>query len=157
MDVYVPTPNGAGRRVPPGKCVEGSFFMNISQGLKHMVSVPEGSVPETDIICKYNSITLNVMDTTEGLVTAPVVPNAVVLAETTNLAQTDTPALVPPTPEAVVTEPAPVVDETPKPKDLNKFNLTELKLAASGLGIEYDDTTTKRQLVNMLIAKDYKG
>jgi hypothetical protein len=140
MDVYVPSPNGAGRRVPPSKCVEGSFFKALLSN-KHFQKVNSTEVNNDDIICKYVIVT-----------------DSLILSDPEEIFRDESePVTLVPEP-VNVTEPEVIEEEEPKSKkkELNKLNLSELKLAASGIGIVYDDKTTRRQLINALVAADYK-
>ena len=151
MDVYIPTPNGAGRKIAPGQCVEGSFFSNLLN-MKHMATVDPNSVDAADILCKYDHITANLLQT--GKEVLPVTP-VVVQAAPAPVQEAVAPVVVSEPIESA--EPAePVVEVKPKAKELSKYNLEELKAAAVSIGLEVSEDATRRSLINALIAKDYK-
>lgn len=213
MDVYVPTPNGAGRRIPPGKCVEGSFYTGMKK-MRHMGVVKPEDIDLNDIICKYEMITSNIFETNEARIAAVgrggprlveasvpvsvsgpvsvqvplrattidtvVYPSETPVTKITRV-ETSTTSPVPvsfPARGVVVEESVPVVEPVipildpnlPSPpkfvplktesfahKELNKFNLNELKLTAATMGLVLDESASRRQLINAILAKGYKG
>ena len=163
MDVYVPTPSGAGRKIAPGKCIEGNFFSNLLT-TRHFKQVELSEIKEEDIICNYNVVTSELTEDRFAALHIKVVPPVIVpVPETIPVGLTEEPKEVktlevsPATTsfDADITEDT--VDVIRPDKEVNKFNLTELKITASGMGISYDDKTTRRQLINSIIAKGYNG
>jgi hypothetical protein len=134
-DVHIPTPNGAGRRVPVGKCVEGSFFRQLATaGLLQQITDEE--IIESDIIFKYE---------TAGFVYPKNFPTPPPIVE----------SVVEPVVETVV-EPEPVVAPvslTPTEKDFYKMSLQEVQQLAAGAGIDYAPDTKKKELIKALVAK----
>jgi hypothetical protein len=133
MDVYVPSPNGAGRRIPPGKCVEGNFFEMLLPS-RFFNKVKSMEIKEEDILCKYELITTEILVQEQ----VPEIDTSPGLSEEE---------------DQKIRKELNKDFPTKKHKELNKFNLTELKEAALEAGIEFEEKITKRQLLNLLVAK----
>ena len=169
MDVFVPTPNGAGRKVAPGQCVEGSFF-NPIRVMRHMAIVDANSVNPKDIICVYEVITAGLISN------AATARDSAVMGEPSPVVKLAVPNPTPVTPKATpspilspnelsiedvrdieaanVDAAAKIAEVTAPKKEFSKYNLEELKAAAIELGIGFEEKATRRQLLNAIIARN---
>lgn len=149
-DVFVPTPNGAGRRVKVGEAVEGDYFIDIAN--TGLLARYVGDPANVNIICEYRL-------------------NSYLQASQTALAESkrdsepaDAPVVVP---EPVVAVDAPTVEEapaeviaaptaptalTPSEKDLFALSMDELRMVAATMGIDASPDLKKKTLVKMINA-----
>lgn len=140
-DVFVPTPNGAGRRVKVNEAVEGDYFIDLAN--TGMLSRYAGDPANVNIICSYKlSSYLNASESKQK----PVAPVA-----------TDAPEVL----EVVAPVVAPVVEEvavttsepsalTPSDKDLMSLSMEELRMVAATMGLDPKPDVKKKTLVKMI-------
>lgn len=139
-DVFVPTPNGAGRRVKVNEAVEGDYFIDLAN--TGMLTRYGGDPANVNIICSYKlSSYLNASESKQKAA-APVVSAAPVVPE------------VAPVVEPVVEEVASVVSEpsalTPSDKDLMSLSMEELRMVAATMGLDPKPDVKKKTLVKMI-------
>ena len=139
-DVFVPTPNGAGRRVKVNEAVEGDYFIDLAN--TGMLARYGGDPANVNIICSYKlSSYLNASESKQKTA-APVVSAAPVVPE------------VAPVVEPVVEEVAAVVSEpsalTPSDKDLMSLSMEELRMVAATMGLDPKPDVKKKTLVKMI-------
>jgi hypothetical protein len=148
-DQFVTTPNGAGRRLPSGKCVSGSFYIHTAN-MGMLTHVPEHMVNEDDILWnaevsgyQYPQAAAPVPVVSEP---APVEPVAPVPMEE-------------PVKESVVEPPvvketkvAPVVEEalSAGDRELYRMGMEELKMIAATKGIDFPIDIKKKKLIAMI-------
>jgi len=153
-DVFVPTPNGAGRRVKVNEAVEGDYFIDLAN--TGMLTRYGGDPANVNIICSYKlSSYLNASESKQKTA-APVVSAAPVVPEVVPVV----PEVVPVVPEVVpVVEP--VVEEvavttsepsalTPSDKDLMSLSMEELRMVAATMGLDPKPDVKKKTLVKMI-------
>lgn len=137
-DQFVTTPNGAGRRLPNGKCVSGSFYIHTANA-GMLVRVPEHLVVEEDIL--WNAEVSGYQYPKTAVVEpAPVAaPVPVAVAEVAV-----EPAPVP-VPEPVVEEPLSAGD-----RELYKMGMEELKMIAASKGVDFPIDIKKKKLIALI-------
>lgn len=141
-DLFLPTQSGAGRRLPAGKCVSGSFYIQLAN-IGHLVRVPEDQVVEEDVL--WNSeVSGYQYKPVEAPVVVPPVEAPVV----------ETPVVEEPPPVAEVPVAAPPVEapETEESKELLKLGMEELKLVAATKGIDFPVDIKKKKLIRLILS-----
>lgn len=153
-DVFVPTPNGAGRRVKVGQAVEGDYFIDIAN--TGMLSRYSGDPANVEIICecRLNSYLQASVSATAALkretaaakVTPEVTPEVTIVPEPVEVVVTEE--------VAPVVEPTVVLSSplTPSEKDLFALSMDELRMIAATMGIDADINLKKKSLVKMINA-----
>lgn len=133
-DLFLPTPNGAGRRLPVGKCVAGSFYLKLA-ATGHLVQADPNTVADADILWEAE---LSGYQYPKPVVAEPVVETPVVVSE-----------VVVPIIEAPVVEP---VSESISAEDreLTKLGMEELKMIAATKGIDFPSDIKKRKLIALI-------
>lgn len=144
-DVFVPTPNGAGRRVKINEAVEGDYFIDLAN--TGMLSRYAGDPANVNIICSYKlSSYLNASESKQKPV-APVVVEAPVVPVTLEVT-------APVVEEAPVVEAVsvPVVESVlnPSDKDLMSLSMDELRMVAATMGLDPSPDVKKKTLVKMI-------
>ncbi len=144
-DVFVPTPNGAGRRVKINEAVEGDYFIDLAN--TGMLTRYGGDPANVNIICSYKlSSYLNASESKQK----PVAPVATVAPEVLEVVA----PVVAPVVEPVVEEVAAVVSEpsalTPSDKDLMSLSMEELRMVAATMGLDPKPDVKKKTLVKMI-------
>lgn len=144
-DVFVPTPNGAGRRVKIGEAVEGDYFIDLAN--TGLLSRYAGDPSTVNIICEYRlnsylqASQMALVESKRG--SEPVV------------APVAAPAPAPVVEEAPVEEiavPAAPTALTPSEKDLFALSMDELRMVAATMGIDASPDLKKKTLVKMINA-----
>lgn len=140
-DLFLPTQSGAGRRLPAGKCVSGSFYIQLAN-IGHLVRVPEDQVVEEDVL--WNSeVSGYQYKPVEAPVVEPVAPPVV-----------EAPVAEEPPQVAEVPVAAPPVEapETEESKELLKLGMEELKLVAATKGIDFPVDIKKKKLIKLILS-----
>lgn len=139
-DIFVPTPNGAGRRIKVGQAVEGDYFIDIANTgqLQRFMGDPNS----VEIICNYrlNSY-LKASQSSAASLKAEDAPSVVVEEA------------VAPVVEAPVVESNPL---TPSEKDLYGLSMDELRTVAGTMGIDAGPDVKKKKLIAMINTKNGK-
>lgn len=154
-DLFLITPNGAGRRLPNGKCVSGSFYIQTAKS-GHLVRVPEHLVVEDDVLWTAESSGYKAPKPEPEVV--PVVP--VLVPETPQeTAPVVSVAEADPVVEAAPFVPTPVVDPippvveaviSPAERDLIRLGMEELKMIAATRGIDFPHDIKKKKLIALI-------
>jgi len=143
-DVFVPTPNGAGRRVKINEAVEGDYFIDLAN--TGMLSRYAGDPDKVNIICSYKlSSYLNASES-KNKPAAPVVVEEPVVPATLEV-------IAPVVEEAPVEDVAvPVVESvlSPSDKDLMSLSMDELRMVAATMGLDPSPDVKKKTLVKMI-------
>ena len=155
-DVFVPTPNGAGRRVKVGQAVEGDYFIDLAN--TGLLSRYAGNPDNIEIICNYHlNSYLQAAQTAlaeSKRDSKPVVPVAVATVEP--VVTVEPVATVEPVVEEALVEEvvAPVAQTalTPSEKDLFSLSMDELRMVAATMGIDVKPELKKKALVKMINA-----
>ena len=157
-DIFVPTPNGAGRRVKVDQAVEGDYFIDVAN--TGQLQRFNGDPDTIEIICNYqlNSYLKASQSSQAGL-----------KAETAAAAFAAAPVVEPVAPEVILetpvevgSPPLPVIDTpvlvalTASEKDLFKLSMEELRMIAATQGIDAGDDVKKKTLVKMINANAKK-
>lgn len=142
-DVFVPTPNGAGRRVKVGEAVEGDFFIDVAN--TGILSRYADDPTKVNIICEYrlNSY-LQAARSAQAQDKVEQIPTP---TEAEQAAQPPIVEAAPPPPAAPLT-----LDE----KELYKLSMDELRFTAASKGLDVETSVGKRALVKMIVAATKK-
>ena len=149
-DLFLVTPNGAGRRLPHGKCVSGSFYIQTAK-IGQLTHVPEHLVVEDDVLWTAETSgyrppkpvvvpavtsvpVVPLPDPTEEAVQSPIDPSA---AEEEAL----------PVPQVAVAV-DPVL--TSEDRELFKMGMEELKMIAATRGIDFPHDIKKKKLIALI-------
>lgn len=146
-DVFVPTPNGAGRRVKIGEAVEGDYFVDLAN--TGMLSRYAGDPANVNIICSYrlNSY-LNASESKQK----PVEP-AKPVASVAPVAEAPAEVAVPVVEAAPAEEVSvPIVESvlSPSDRDLMALSMDELRMVAATMGLDPSPDVKKKTLVKMI-------
>lgn len=143
-DVFVPTPNGAGRRVKIGEAVEGDYFIDLAN--TGMLSRYAGDPANVNIICYYKLSTyLNASESKSKPVAlvAPVLTEVVAPVEDAAPVVEEVPVV-----EAVA---APVESVlSPSDRDLMALSMDELRMVAATMGLDPSPDVKKKTIVKMI-------
>jgi hypothetical protein len=142
-DLFLPTPSGAGRRLPANKCVSGSFYINLAN-TGYLVKVPEHLVVEEDIL--WNAELSGYQYRNTEPVAPPVVEVPVAVVDSA-----PEPEVAPVVETPVVVEAAPVEPpETAETRELMKLGMEELKMIAATKGIDFPIDIKKKKLIKLI-------
>jgi hypothetical protein len=138
----VPSPNGGGINVPPGKSVEGDFFKILAQ-YKILDPVLDSDVDDASIVFRYG-------------VSAPVIQ------EKPQEIRREAPDVSPGVQEQSFKSNEEISNEisnyfngnVPFKKDLSKMSLEELRGYAQKIGLDVSGNETKRELTKLIILKE---
>ena len=140
-DVFVPTPNGAGRRVKVNEAVEGDYFIDLAN--TGMLARYGGDPANVNIICSYKlSSYLNASESKQK----PVAPVVTVAPEVLEVVA---PVVAPVVEEVAVTTSEPSA-LAPSDKDLMSLSMEELRMVAATMGLDPKPDVKKKTLVKMI-------
>lgn len=143
----VPSPNGGGVNVPPGKAVEGEFFRILAE---YKILDPILDIDESLIVFRYGSPSITTLKEISLPPVLPKISEHVVSPEV----NTDTLNNLEQLSESLSNNFNSSSISNFNKKDISKLNLEQLRAYATNLNINILGTETKRELIKLISIKE---